>query len=189
MTKLTKLLLVSIFSFSTAAIASAQVVINGTGMAHDCYLSAKTGNSGSITAIRTCKEALAESFLRRRDEAATHINLGILLMRKGDNTQAQIHFEKAIALRPQTPEAYINYGASLIYTGKYQAAIQAINTAIELDTKKMPEALFNRAVAYDRLENYKGAYNDLKQALVLRPDWEPALALLSGYQVTTRAKS
>jgi lipoprotein NlpI len=53
----------------------------------------------------------------------------------------------------------------------------------------MPEALYNRAVAYDRLENYKGAYKDLKQALVLRPDWEPALALLSGYQVQTRTKS
>jgi len=53
----------------------------------------------------------------------------------------------------------------------------------------MPEALYNRAIAYDRLQNYKGAYKDLKQALVLRPDWEPAMNLLSGYQVTTRAKS
>jgi len=140
-----------------------------------------SGNPGRIGAIRVCETALSE-MLPNKDLAATHVNLGVLLMRKGDYTESQASYAKAIKLRPNLAEAHINYAASLIYTA-------AIDKAIDIGTEKMPEALYNRAVAYDRLENYKGAYNDLKQALVLRPDWEPALELLSGYQVKTREKS
>jgi len=53
----------------------------------------------------------------------------------------------------------------------------------------MPEALYNRAIAYNRLNNYKGAYNDLKQALVLKPEWTAALKALESYTVTKQSKS
>ena len=187
MTQISQLLLAAIFSLSAAS-ASAQVIVQNGGAARDCYMSTKTGNKGRIGAIETCKSALSE-FLPAIDLAATHVNLGVLYMRKGDYADAQTHYTKAIEMRPKLAEAYINYAASLVYTGNYSAAIAAIDTAIELGTVKMPEALYNRAIAYDRLENYKGAYKDLKQALVLRPDWEPALKLLAGYQVTRRKKS
>ena len=86
-------------------------------------------------------------------------------------------------------EIYINYGASLIHIGDYNGAVTAINKAIDLETVKMPEALYNRAIAYDRLENYKGAYKDLKQALVLKPEWPAALKVLENYTVTRAPKS
>jgi tetratricopeptide (TPR) repeat protein len=188
MTQFSKLLLASIFSLSVTATVSAQVIVQGGGAARDCYMSTKSGNPGRIGAIQTCHTALSE-FLPTKDMAATHVNLGVLLMRKGDYTEAQTYYAKAIEMRPNLAEAHINHAASLIYTADYSAAIASIDKAIEIGTEKMPEALYNRAVAYDRLQNYKGAYKDLKQALILRPDWEPALALLSGYQVTTLAKS
>jgi len=188
MTQISKLLLASIFSLTMTASVSAQVVVQNGGAARDCYMSTKTGNPGRIGAIQTCQAALAE-FLPVKDKAATHVNLGVLLMRKGDYADAQTHYAKAIEMRPNLAEAHINHAASLIYTADYSAAVASIDKAMEIGTEKMPEALYNRAVAYDRLQNYKGAYKDLKQALVLRPDWEPALTLLSGYQVTRRAKS
>lgn len=188
MTQISKLLLASIFSLTMTATASAQVVVQGGGAARDCYMSTKAGNPGRIGAIQTCQAALSE-FLPAKDMAATHVNLGVLLMRKGDYAEAQTHYAKAIEMRPNLAEAHINHAASLIYTSDYSSAVASIDKAIELGTNKMPEALYNRAVAYDRLQNYKGAYKDLKQALALRPDWEPALELLSGYQVTSRAKS
>jgi len=188
MAQISKIFLASLFSFSVTASASAQIVVQGGGAARDCYMSTKAGNPGKIGAIQICKIALTEA-LSKKDLAATHVNLGVLLMRKGDYAEAQTHYTKAIEKRPKLAEAYINHAASLIYTADYDAAITSLDKAIEIGTEKMPEALYNRAVAYDRLENYKGAYKDLKQALVLRPDWEPALALLSGYQVTTRPKT
>ena len=169
------------------ATASAQIVVLGSGAAQACYISAKSGSPGSTGAIRRCEEALTGTELSRKDEAATHVNLGVLLMRKGDNAQAQTHYKRAIELRPATPESYINYGASLIYTGEYQAAISVINRAIELGTEKMPEALFNRAMAYDGTQDYRSAYKDLKQALALKPEWPIALKALDNYEVTTRS--
>ncbi|MEP3889580.1 MAG: tetratricopeptide repeat protein [Hellea sp.] len=189
MTHLSKLLLAAAFSLSMAATASAQIVVQGGGAAQACYMSTKAGNPGRIGAIRKCEAALMELNLSNKDLAATHVNLGVLLMRKGDYSKAKTHYSRAIELRPKLSEAYINYAASLIYTGDYSAAVTAVDTAVELGTNKMPEALYNRAIAYDRLENYKGAYKDLKQALVLRPEWAPAIDLLSGYQVRSNPKS
>lgn len=189
MTKLTKFFFTFSFSLALASSASAQLIVHGTGPAQACYISAKTGNPGKTAAIRECELALEELALTRKDRAATHVNLGVLLMRKGNNEKAQIQYKHAIELSPKIPEAYINHGASLIYTGNYQAAIAAINTAIELGTEKMPEALFNRAMAYDRVQNYKSAYKDLKQALVLKPDWPIAIEALENYQVTSRVKT
>ena len=188
MANLSKLFLASVFSISITASASAQIVVQNGGAARDCYMSTNAGNPGRIGAIQTCHNALSE-YLPKKDLAATHVNLGVLLMRKGDHAEAQKHYAKAIKLRPALAEAYINHAASLIYAADYSAAVTSLDKAIELGTEKMPEALYNRAVAYDRLENYNGAYKDLKRALELRPDWEPAIALLSGYQVTTRKKS
>ena len=189
MTHISKVLLASAFSLSMAATASAQIVVQGGGAAQACYMSTKAGNPGRIGAIRKCEAALLELGLSNKDLAATHVNLGVLLMRKGDYDKAKTHYSRAIEMRPKLSEAYINYAASLIYTGDYNAAIKAVDTSIELGTDKMPEALYNRAIAYDRLKNYKGAYKDLKQALALRPEWTPAIDLLSGYQVTSRPKS
>ena len=110
-------------------------------------------------------------------------------MRKGDYSLAQSSYARAIEMRPKLSEAYINHGASLIYTGDYSEALAALNTAIDLNTKKMPEALFNRAMAYDRMENYKSAYKDLKQALLLKPEWPAALKALDNYVVTSSART
>ena len=169
--------------------ARAQIVVLGNGPAQACYLSAKTGNSGTQSAIRECEHALKNIVLSRKDEAATHTNLGILLMRKGDYKTAQIHYKRAIELRPKTAEAYINYGASLIYAEKYQDAISTLNTAIDLGTEKMPEALYNRSIAYNRVEDYKKAYKDLKQALLLKPEWPVALKALENYKVIRRSQT
>ncbi|WP_051279360.1 tetratricopeptide repeat protein [Hellea balneolensis] len=188
MTNISKFLLASVFSITMTASASAQIVVQGGGAARDCYMSTKAGNPGRIGTIKTCRMALTEP-LSNKDLAATHVNLGVLLMRKGDYSEAQAHYAQAIEMRPKLAEAYINHAASLIYSSNYQEALNAINMAIELGTDKMPEALYNRAIAHDRLKNYKGAYKDLKQALVLRPDWAPALDLISSYQVASPAKS
>jgi tetratricopeptide (TPR) repeat protein len=88
-------------------------------------------------------------------------------------------------MTPNLPEAYINDSAALIYMGQHQDAVMAINHAIELGTKKMPEALYNRSMAYHHLKEYGKAYKDLKHALLLRPDWAPALLSLEKYDVVS----
>ncbi len=164
--------------------AFAQAMVIGKSKAADCYERTKTSLTGSAVNIKLCKRALFDGGLTTPDAAATHVNLGILLMRAGRNAEARKHYEKAITMTPSLPEAYINNSAALIYMGEYRAAITAIDTAIEIGTTKMPEALYNRAIAYDNLRDYNRAYADLKKALELRPDWTPALKAIDNYETT-----
>lgn len=166
--------------------ANAQVIVNNPGEAHDCYEMVRDGNTGTSDAIRTCRAAL-ELGLLQTDQAATHINTGILYMRNGEYEESRQQYERAIALSPELPEAYINYGAALIYMYETDQAIEMLTQAVSLEqtekADKLPEALFNRSIAYDRNENYKAAYLDLRRALNLRPDWPPALAAIKRYNV------
>jgi len=189
MRNLSKLILATSFSLLMSGTASAQLIVNGNGAAHDCYISAKSNNQGSKSAIQTCRTALTQVGLSRKHQAATHVNLGILLMRKGDNEDSLKNYEAALKIKPSLSEIYINRAAAHIRLQNYDSAISDVTQAIDLGTTLMPEALFNRAIAYDRLANYKSAYKDLKQALVLRPDWEPAEKLLSNYSVSTRSQT
>jgi len=162
--------------------AHAQAMVLGKSKAAECYQRTKTSMSGQAANIKLCKQALSDGGLTTSDAAATHVNLGILLMRAKRNEEARKHYEKAISMTPNLPEAYINNSAALIYMGEYHAAIEAIDKAIDLGTTKMPEALFNRAMAYDNLKQYNKAYADLKKALELRPGWAPALAAIDNYE-------
>ena len=100
MAPISKIFLASLFSLSFTANASAQIIVHGGGAARDCYVSTKASNPGKIGAIQSCKTALTEA-LSNKDLAATHVNLGVLLMRKGDYAEAQSHYTKAIEKRPK----------------------------------------------------------------------------------------
>jgi len=173
-----------LFCFSSTAFAQSLVI--GDGGAQECYYSVKHGDPGRTSTIKKCKLALRDPHLSKQDEAATHVNLGILLMRDNKYDDARAQYKKAIEMQPKLSEAYINYAANLIYIGDFEEAVMASNKGIELGTKKMPEALFNRAMAYDHLKQYNKAYGDLKKALELRPDWKPALRAIGNYEVATK---
>ena len=163
----------------------AQSLVVGDGGAQECYFNVKHGDPGRTTTIRACKKALSDPNLSKKDEAATHVNLGILLMRAKKYDEARRQYKNAIELQPKLSEAYINYAANLIYLGDFTEAVEASNKGIALGTKKMPEALFNRAMAYDNMRQYNLAYTDLKKALSLRPDWQPALRAIDNYEVSS----
>jgi tetratricopeptide (TPR) repeat protein len=183
-----KLLSGSILAFSLAQSANAQMVVMGNGVAKDCYYSVKHGDPGRIGTIKSCEMALEEANLRKKDRAATHVNVGILYMRRKNYEKSEEHFERAMKMSDQIAEIHINLSANYIYTGRYQEALMAANKAIEIGTDKMPETLFNRAMAYDHMQRYNEAYTDLKKALELRPDWPPALNAIDNYEVAPAPK-
>lgn len=166
-----------------AGSAHAQLVVLGKGHAAQCYDYAFSGNNGSRTALETCSNAL-DTVISRKDRAATYVNRGLLYMRKGDQEKAMTDYTSAIDIKPDLTQAYVNQGASFIRLKKFDAAIEALNTALEdKESPTRAAALYNRAIALDWKEDYKGAYFDLKEALGIRPDWTPALNLISRYEV------
>jgi len=168
--------------------ASAQVTVFGSGAAKDCYLQTKTGDPGRISTIQLCESALDEISLSQKNRVATYVNIGILNMRAGRYKKANSWYERALNADIGISETYINYAASLIYMGAHEKAIKYVSKAIELGTDKMPEALYNRAIAYDYTQNYRLAYKDLKRALELKPDWPPAIKAINNYSVQTKPK-
>jgi tetratricopeptide (TPR) repeat protein len=171
------------FSVATSAVAQSLVIGNGDG--NICYMKVKIGDPGRASTIRLCKKALTSGEMSQKDMAATHVNLGILHMRAKDYAGARAAYDKALRISPNLAEAYINLSANLIYMGDFNGALDAVNESINLDTDKMPEALYNRSVAYDNLRRDNEAYADLKRALALRPDWPPALRALENYDVVS----
>ncbi|MGJ8560864.1 MAG: tetratricopeptide repeat protein [Litorimonas sp.] len=170
------------------ALAHAQTVVIGQGAAQSCYQSAMMGDMGSRSAIRTCSEAF-ERGMSSHDKTATYVNRGVLQMRRGDLDKAVADYEKALDRDPKLAEAHINHGVVLYLQGDDAEALEAYNTAIALGTDKMAEALYNRALVYDRMENARGAYYDLKSVLALKPDWEDAKTALGRYTVVSNKES
>lgn len=183
-----RVLTASFLTISLSVPASAQMTVIGNGAAKDCYHSVKHGDPGRFGTIKSCETALNEISLKLKDRAATHVNIGILYMRRKNYEKSDAHYKKALKMADNVAEIHINLSANYIYTGQYQDALAAANTAIEIGTDKMPEVLFNRAMAYDHLKQYTKAYNDLKKALELRPDWPVALSAIDNYEVVPAPK-
>jgi len=152
--------------------ATAQLLVIGKANAANCYDYAKRGDKGSRSALDTCNDALDEN-LPTKTRAATLVNRGILRMRKERYSDAIFDYESALELQSNLTEAHVNLAAALIYIEDYDGALRSINIALEdVESKTRPAALVNRAILYDRQEQYKLAYRDLKAADILKPDWD-----------------
>ena len=91
----------------------------------------------------------------------------------------------AIAWRPEIGEAYVNRGAALILRGDFNGAIASINKGLELGAEDPHEAYFNRAIAFEKLDNMAAAYADYQRAIALKPDWALPQQELARFTVTS----
>jgi len=66
------------------------------------------------------------------DEAEWHVNLGLLLVQKGDIARAAESFALAVRLRPQDAESFNNLGAMLARLSRTPEAIAAYKRALEI---------------------------------------------------------
>jgi tetratricopeptide (TPR) repeat protein len=87
-------------------------------------------------------------------------------------------------MQPNVGATYLNEGAALIYKKDFNSALNALNRAIELDTKELYAAHYNRAIARENTGDVQGAYADFKRAGELRPNWEQIDRQLSRFTVT-----
>ena len=92
-------------------------------------------------------------------------------LRRNEYEPARTDFDTAIALQPKLGEAWVNRGAAEVGEKRYQAALDDINGALKLGVKEPEKAYFNRALAYEGLDDEKSAYLDYLQALTLKPGW------------------
>ena len=91
----------------------------------------------------------------------------------GKHADAIDDYDRAIALKPDTPEVYCNRGHSKAELGKHADAIDDYDRAIALKPK-YPEAHFYRGISNVELGNHAGAITDCDRAIALKPKYAEA---------------
>ena len=127
--------------------------------------------------------AFSEEALSQRDIVATHVNRGILRLRRGQVDAAIADFDQAITLDPRQPEAYLNKGAALIRLENPAEAQRLFTVALERNTQRPEIAHFGRAIANEELGNLRAAYNDYQRASQLDPNWQEPRIELSRFRI------
>ncbi len=160
-------------------------VIGGGGLAHDCYLAAKSGQANN-NQIRLCSAALEQDNLDLRDKAGTHINRGTLWLRMKAYTQALSDFDDATRLGPELGEGWVNRAAALIGLGRFADAVKDSDRGIALNPTEPEKAYFNRATARELVGDVEGAYRDYMKASELAPNWDAPKSELKRFKVEAK---
>ena len=166
-----------------AAPASAAVFVIGNSDARLCFEAADSPMLPGLRDMRRCDEALLHENLTNYEVVATHVNRGILRLRRGLSEGAVADFDRAIALDPNQPEAYLNKGAALIRRQNPAEALQLFTVALERNTSRPAIAHYGRAVANEQLGNVAAAYRDYRRASELDPDWAEPRTELARFRV------
>ncbi len=170
-------------AFSMPALGS--VIVIGNSSARLCYEAADSPLMPTVADVRQCDHAFAEEALSQHDRVATHVNRGILRLRRGMVDEAIADFDRAIDLDPQQPEAYLNKGAALIRLNNPSEALGLFTVALEHNTRRPEIAHFGRAIANETLGNIREAYSDYRRASELDPDWQDPRTELARFRVVS----
>lgn len=165
--------------------AQAAITVLGNSSAAMCYEAAES-RSSAHGAIDYCDQALNEEALSDHDLVATHVNRGILLMRKNNLDAAIADFDAAIARNPDQAEAWLDKGLTMLKRDDAAAALPLFTTALNKRTRKPALAYFGRAVAHEVQGDVEAAYYDYKRARAADPDWDRPRLELSRFTVMRR---
>lgn len=170
----------------TAGEATAQsVTVLGGGMARQCSNAALAGESDrKFEAL--CTLAVETELLSQRDRAGTYVNRGVMKLRRSEFGPARIDFDMAVQLKPDLAEAYVNRGASYVGARRYAEGLADLNRALELGVDEPEKAYYNRALAYEGLDDMKAAYFDYQKAVELSPEWDAPRRELARFTVERR---
>lgn len=180
--------LIAIATLLFAAPVYAQSITTfGNSDAQQCYLYTKLpiGSTG----LEYCEKALRFGGLSKKDRAATLVNRGINLNRTGSHDDAMADYEAALKLVPKLAEAFVNRGNTFIYKKQFELARGDYTRAIELETRDLHAAYYNRGLAHEALRDLDSAFADYVEAVRIRPEWDQALERVARYEANGYRRS
>jgi len=177
---------VGIAACSFAAPAGASIVVLGNSDARLCYEAADRPAYPTPQDVRRCDDALMNNSMSSYDVVATHVNRGILRLRRGQTDEAIVDFDRAIRLDPNQAEAYLNKGAALLRRENPAEAMTLFTSALERNTSRPAIAHYGRAIANETLGNLSAAYRDYTAASQADPNWREPRVELARFRVINR---
>lgn len=176
-------LVIAAFLAAVATPATASVMVVGSSTAQACYQAADSQAAPTAADFANCDSALREGGLTRQDMAATHVNRGVLRLRRNEVQPALADFDTAISIDPTQAEAYLNKGAALMRVDNARDALPLFTASLQRNTRRPDLAHYARGVANETLGNVRAAYEDYRRASQLRPDWQEPLVELQRFRV------
>jgi tetratricopeptide (TPR) repeat protein len=80
----------------------------------------------------------------------------------------------------------VNRGAASVGSRRFADGLTDLNKALDLGVEEPEKAYYNRALAYEGLDNVKAAYLDYQKAIELKPEWEQPKKELARFTVGRR---
>jgi tetratricopeptide (TPR) repeat protein len=171
------------------SVSQAASILVNTTFGKQCYLATFHSSTPETDQkdIVTCDQATAQA-IDDYDHYAALVNRADIRLRMKDFQGAADDSEKAIAMSPGRPSAFINRGAASIGLERYEAAILDLNKAMDFDAPDLQIVFYNRAMAKELLGDIRGAYLDYKKAVEVDPKFKLASDELSRFKVVNPAR-
>jgi tetratricopeptide (TPR) repeat protein len=162
--------------------AGGAVTVIGSTLARACSVAAFSGETARKYEDM-CTMALDGEMLNQRDRAGTFVNRGVLRMRRSEFDSAIADFNRAVSMKGDLGQAFVNRGAAAVGQHRYRDGLDDLNKALELGVDEPEKAYYNRALAYEGLDDLKAAYFDYQKAAELKPEWEAPKKELARFSV------
>lgn len=152
------------------------VAYHHRGMAHQ-----KTGDG--TAAIADYTKAIDLGTLPEEMKVRVHYNRALAEAATGNKMAAELDYSRAIELAPSYAPAWHNRANLERERRDYPTAIRDYGEAMaRLDGDKRKFPLLGRALAYERSGNLPAAVADLREALAIDPQFQPARAKLDEFE-------
>jgi tetratricopeptide (TPR) repeat protein len=120
------------------------------------------------------QEAAAIEAWHAADAAPYFINQGARLLGEGNDAEAIKAYERAIAIAPESSEAYLQLGRALNRAGRSEEAIEALEKAAVRESPRSSQRYLLQAEVHVAREEWTKAMESFQRASVLDPrDPEP----------------
>lgn len=133
--------------------------------------------------LNQAKEKIDKAIEQNPRNSKAQMTAGLLYDRLGDTDKADAHFAKGLALDPENPDVQNNYGAYLCQKGKYERGEKLMIQAASNKLYRTPEVGYlNAANCARNGGDIKGAEENLRKALAMRPKFAEALFQMADLQ-------
>jgi tetratricopeptide (TPR) repeat protein len=172
-------------ALTASAAQAGAIVVGGNGLAHSCYVQAAFDDNASSDET-VCTAALTMEAMSPRDRASTFVNRGVILGRRGQESNALSDYDHAIAADATLAQAYVDRSGALIALKRYGEAVDSADKGLSLGLAQPEVAYYNRAVAEEGLGKFTAAYYDYKQAVAIAPGFTDASEQLKRFRVVSK---
>jgi tetratricopeptide (TPR) repeat protein len=119
--------------------------------------------------IQMAKEAFSEAIIINETFAIAWYNLARIMLKEGNNAQAEVYLDRAILLENTLSEAYFQRAMLREESGNETGAVEDYNSMIGQEFEAPMAAYINRGLTKKVLGDFSGALADLDRAIAAQP--------------------